>query len=60
MTFLYKVGPFFFNIRGWTSIRFDFLGNLLEKLTFSASELGDGPLIERGPLLEFLLYLFLL
>ena len=30
-----------------------FWGNLHEKLTFLASKLGYGPLLEHGPLIEF-------
>ena len=29
-------------------------GNLLEKLSFLASKLGNGPLLEHGPLIEIL------
>ena len=33
--------------------RLDFFLNLLEKSAFLASKLGDGPLLEHGPLIEF-------
>ena len=54
---LHNVGPIFFrNICGWAFIRLDFLGNMLEKSTFLASKLGNGPLLEHGPLIEILRY----
>ena len=37
--------------------RLNFLGNLLEKLTFLASKLRNGPLLEHGSLNEILRYL---
>ena len=37
--------------------RHDFWGNLLEKSAFLASKLGNGPLLEHGPVIEILLYL---
>ena len=33
-----------------------FLGNLLEKSAFLASKLGNGSLLEHGPLIEILRY----
>ena len=55
--FLHNVGPIFINIYGWAFIRVDFLGNLLERLAFLASKLGNGPLLEHWPVIEILRYI---
>ena len=39
--------------------RLDFWGNLVEKSAFLASKLGNGPLLEHGPLIEILGYIVL-
>ena len=56
--FLHNLRVIFFNIhRRAFIIGSIFLGNLLEKSAFLASKLGNGPLLEHGPVIEILLYL---
>ena len=57
--FLYNTDPiFFFNIRGWAFIRGSIYGKIcLKKSAFLASKLGNGPLLEHGPLIEILRYI---
>ena len=54
-TFLNREGPFICpNIVGGHVLEAQFGGNLLEKSVFLASKLGDGHLLEHGPLRDFL------
>ena len=55
--FLHNVGLIFCNIRGLAFIRGSIFLNLLEKSAFLASKLGNGPLLEHGPVIEILQYI---
>ena len=55
--FLHNIGRIFFNIPGLSFIRSSILGNLIEKMGILVSKLGNGPLLEHGPLIEILQYI---
>ena len=54
--FLHNIGPIFLIFVGGPLLEARFLGNLLEK-SFLGSKLGNGPLLEHGPLIEILWYI---